>query len=393
MKTEDIADRRKLFELLTSIKNRAVSDNDRSLASIADETIDLWTRMVLTFIFPQNYSHLPSPFCKCYSAARSHYYICQEAATLAAAQEELVANKAQCVSLQAALNDANEELDALRRKLSETENKLAELEAAEDIVIQKKGPDKEAAPAGAMPNPKRSTAVEVSDEEGLEMWQGKNDSLNSHVSTVGSGHTNNIASLGPRGVQPSPLLGHSIESPPFGTMSRFDVPHGAWRGGELGMRMPNEVHGDWKQCVEYPSAPPQIPKQSPRSISHDISLHNGHAPTPLSAPRPYHQSPTNFISLLENPRDAIPQVEQAHGNWQPGIEYPAAPPFNFKKQMQSPERTVDFRRVPPAFEIKHQLVCSLLNLEMDSQIERDRQTETETTVEIKRCTCRPRRCL
>ncbi len=159
------------------------------------------------------------------------------------------------------------------------------------------------------------------------------------------------------------------------------------------MRMPNEVHGDWKQCVEYPSAPPQIPKQSPRSISHDISLHNGHVPTPLSAPRPYHQSPTNFISLLENPTDAIPQVEQAHGNWQPGIEYPAAPPFNFKKQMQSPERTVDFRRVPPAFEIKHQLVCSLLNLEMDSQIERDRQTETETTVEIKRCTCRPRRCL
>ena len=65
MKTEDIADRRKLFELLTSIKNRAASDNNRSLASIADETIDLWTRMVFTFIFPQNYSHISSSLCKC----------------------------------------------------------------------------------------------------------------------------------------------------------------------------------------------------------------------------------------------------------------------------------------------------------------------------------------
>jgi hypothetical protein len=56
MRTEDIADRRKLFELFTSIKNRAISDNDRTLASIADETIDLWTRMVFTFICPQKYS-------------------------------------------------------------------------------------------------------------------------------------------------------------------------------------------------------------------------------------------------------------------------------------------------------------------------------------------------
>ena len=305
-----------------------------------------------------------------------------------------MANKAQCVALQAALNDANEELDALRRKLSETENKFAKSGAGEDIVIQKKGPAKAAraaAPAGAMPNPERSTAVEVNDEEGLEKWQvsdeegqGKNDSLISHSSTVGSEINNNIASLGPRGVQPSPLLGHSVESPPFGTMSRFDVPHGAWRAGELGMRMPHEVHGNWKQFVEYPTAPPQIPKQSPRSISHDISLHDGHAPIPLSAPRPNHQSPpTNFISLLENHIDAIPQVEQAHGNWQPGIEYPAAPPFNFKTQMQSPERTVDFRRVPPAFEIKHQLVCYILNLERDSLIERDRHTEIETRMEIK----------
>ena len=74
MKSEDIADRRKLFELFTSIKNRAISDNDRTLASIADETIDLWTRMVFTFIFPQNYSHLSSPFCMCYSA-RSYYWV------------------------------------------------------------------------------------------------------------------------------------------------------------------------------------------------------------------------------------------------------------------------------------------------------------------------------
>jgi hypothetical protein len=72
MKTEVIADRRKLFELFTSIKNRAILDHDPNLSSIADQTIDLWTRMVFTFLFPQNYSHLSSSFCKCYSAARSH---------------------------------------------------------------------------------------------------------------------------------------------------------------------------------------------------------------------------------------------------------------------------------------------------------------------------------
>jgi myosin heavy subunit len=75
----------------------------------------------------------------------------KEVAKQAAAQAEPEANKAQCLSLQAALNDANEELDALRRKLSETEKKLAESEAGGDIVIQKTGPTKAAkaaAPGG-----------------------------------------------------------------------------------------------------------------------------------------------------------------------------------------------------------------------------------------------------
>ena len=72
----------------------------------------------------------------------------REVAKLAAAQAELEANKAQCASLQAALNDANEELDALQRKLSETEKKLAELEAADDIAIQKTGSAKGVGPFG-----------------------------------------------------------------------------------------------------------------------------------------------------------------------------------------------------------------------------------------------------
>ena len=75
----------------------------------------------------------------------------KEVAQQASAQAEPEANKAQCLSLQAALNDANEELDALRRKLSETEKKLAESEAAGDVVIQKTGPTKAAkaaAPGG-----------------------------------------------------------------------------------------------------------------------------------------------------------------------------------------------------------------------------------------------------
>ena len=68
MKTEDIADRRKLFELFTSIKNQAILDANAKLAAIANETVEVWTKMVFTFIFPQNHSHLSSSFCKCYSA-------------------------------------------------------------------------------------------------------------------------------------------------------------------------------------------------------------------------------------------------------------------------------------------------------------------------------------
>ena len=48
------------------------------------------------------------------------------AATLAAAQAELEANKGQCISLQSALNNVNEDLEAVRRKLSKTEMKTAE---------------------------------------------------------------------------------------------------------------------------------------------------------------------------------------------------------------------------------------------------------------------------
>jgi chromosome segregation ATPase len=45
---------------------------------------------------------------------------------LAAAQAELEANKGQCISLQSALNNVTEELEAVRRKLSKTEMKSAE---------------------------------------------------------------------------------------------------------------------------------------------------------------------------------------------------------------------------------------------------------------------------
>jgi chromosome segregation ATPase len=48
------------------------------------------------------------------------------AAKLAAAQAELEANKGHCISLQSALNNVTEELEAVRRKLSKTEMKSAE---------------------------------------------------------------------------------------------------------------------------------------------------------------------------------------------------------------------------------------------------------------------------
>ena len=62
---------------------------------------------------------------------------------LAAAHAELEVHQAECMSLQAARIRANEELDALRRKLSETEMRLAQSQAADaSIVIQKHGPYK-----------------------------------------------------------------------------------------------------------------------------------------------------------------------------------------------------------------------------------------------------------
>jgi hypothetical protein len=66
---------------------------------------------------------------------------------LAAAHAELEVHQAECISLQASRLRANEELDALRRKLSETEMRLAESQPADATivmsdVIQKKGPYK-----------------------------------------------------------------------------------------------------------------------------------------------------------------------------------------------------------------------------------------------------------
>ena len=64
-------------------------------------------------------------------------------AELAAAHAELEVHQSECISLQAARIHANEELDALRRKLSETEMRLAESQAEDaSIVIQKEGPHK-----------------------------------------------------------------------------------------------------------------------------------------------------------------------------------------------------------------------------------------------------------
>jgi chromosome segregation ATPase len=55
-----------------------------------------------------------------------HQTVDKLAAMLAAAQAELEANKGQCISLQSALNNVTEELEAVRRKLSKTEMKSAE---------------------------------------------------------------------------------------------------------------------------------------------------------------------------------------------------------------------------------------------------------------------------
>ncbi len=63
---------------------------------------------------------------------------------LAAANAELEVHQAECISLQADRIRANQELDALRSKLSETEMRLAESQAADaTIVIQKEGPCKD----------------------------------------------------------------------------------------------------------------------------------------------------------------------------------------------------------------------------------------------------------
>jgi hypothetical protein len=46
MATEMIADRRRLFELFTCLKDRAIQDNDTVARHCVDQVIDLWTKMV-----------------------------------------------------------------------------------------------------------------------------------------------------------------------------------------------------------------------------------------------------------------------------------------------------------------------------------------------------------
>jgi hypothetical protein len=51
MATEAIADRRKLFELFTAVKMRALQDNDKKAAQATDECIALWSNMVHLCLF------------------------------------------------------------------------------------------------------------------------------------------------------------------------------------------------------------------------------------------------------------------------------------------------------------------------------------------------------
>ena len=50
MATEAIADRRKLFELFTALKMRALKDNDNRAAQTTDECIALWSNMVNLYL-------------------------------------------------------------------------------------------------------------------------------------------------------------------------------------------------------------------------------------------------------------------------------------------------------------------------------------------------------
>lgn len=50
MATEVIADRRKLFELFTALKMRALKDNDHRAAQTTDECIALWSNMVNLYL-------------------------------------------------------------------------------------------------------------------------------------------------------------------------------------------------------------------------------------------------------------------------------------------------------------------------------------------------------
>jgi UDP-N-acetylglucosamine enolpyruvyl transferase len=48
MPTEEIADRRRLFELFTEIKAEALALSDKKLSIKQNEVIDLWSKMVRT---------------------------------------------------------------------------------------------------------------------------------------------------------------------------------------------------------------------------------------------------------------------------------------------------------------------------------------------------------
>jgi hypothetical protein len=46
MATEEIADRRQLFEMFTDMKNEAMVLSDKKLAGMTDKVVDLWSKMV-----------------------------------------------------------------------------------------------------------------------------------------------------------------------------------------------------------------------------------------------------------------------------------------------------------------------------------------------------------
>jgi hypothetical protein len=48
MKTEEIADKRRMFELFSQIKDQAVKEGDAHLGEVTDMCINLWTKMLIS---------------------------------------------------------------------------------------------------------------------------------------------------------------------------------------------------------------------------------------------------------------------------------------------------------------------------------------------------------